>query len=77
MFNCSKKDSCINYKIRCFNCGAVADDLHPYPRYIDRDAQKLKMLDLMRDKSEYFSSAENMCMLVNYLVENGVVIREG
>lgn len=69
MLNCPKKDTCINYKIRCFNCGAVADDLHPYPRYVDREEQKHRLRVLLVNKPETLD-------IVDYLVENGVIVKE-
>lgn len=69
MFNCPKKNTCINYKIRCFNCGAIAEDYNPYPRYLDREDQKRKLRILLANKPETLD-------IVDYLVENGVIVRE-
>lgn len=73
---CSKKDTCVNYRIRCFNCGAMADIFNPYPRYVDKEEQKRRLRILLVNKPDLFLSNEQLFALVDYLVENGVVVRE-
>lgn len=76
MFYCPKKESCINYKVRCFNCGAIADELNLYPRYIDREDQKRKLRTLLVNVPEVWLVNEQLTDIVDYLIENGVVVRE-
>ena len=73
---CHKKHDCVNYKIRCFNCQAISDAMHPYPRYVNKKEHERRLLCLLNDNPTLFSDAvksdEERQRLVTYLVDNGV-----
>lgn len=76
MLRCSKKDTCVNYKIRCFDCGAMSDCLNPYPRYVNKEQHEERLLDLLGDVPDMLDNLERFpwkrTKLVKYLVEHGV-----
>lgn len=77
---CFKKDTCVNYKIRCFNCGAMSDMTNPYPRYSNKIDHKNKLMDLLNKNPELLDGANRFpwkkVNLVDYLVEHGVRVEE-
>lgn len=78
--NCPKKDECVNYKTRCFNCQAISDVMNPYPRYVDKAEHERRLLWLLNGIPEMLSKANNSPYdkkhLVTYLVNNGVRVEE-
>lgn len=47
---CPKKDTCLNYNIKCASCGANSDIYNHYPLYKDRD-----LIEVVRcEKCRYF-----------------------
>lgn len=68
MLNCFKKDECVNYKIRCFNCQAMSHMMQPYPRFVDKNEHERRLTILLNDIQEDMTK-ENF---VKYLVSNGV-----
>ena len=78
--NCSKKDECVNYKTRCFECQAMSDMMNPYPKYVDKPEHERRLLWLLNGIPELLSSANNSPYdkkrLVSYLVTNGVRVEE-
>lgn len=80
IMNCPKKDECVNYKIRCFNCQSVADVINPYPKYVDKAEHERRLLWLLNGIPELLNKAGNSPYdkkhLVTYLVNNGVRVEE-
>lgn len=78
--NCFKKDECINYKTRCFECQSMADMMSPYPNYTDKKEQEKKLNRILADIPALLSRAENSPYdkkrLVRYLINNGVRVEE-
>lgn len=78
--NCFKKDECVNYKTRCFECQAMSDVLHPYPNYIDKAEHERRLLWLLNGIPELLGDAvksdEGKKRLAAYLVNNGVRVEE-
>ena len=78
--NCSRKDECVNYKIRCFNCQAMSDVMHPYPRYASKLDHKNKLTDLLNEVPDLVEGANRFpwkkVKLVDYLVEHGVRVED-
>lgn len=78
--NCNKKDACVNHKIRCFECQAMADVMNPYPRFVDQNEHERRLLWLLNGIPELLGKAANSPYdkkrLVTYLVNNGVRVEE-
>lgn len=76
MMNCFKKNECVNYKLRCFNCQAMAHFTDPYPRFVDKAEHERRLLWLLNGVPELLGDAvksnEDKKRLVTYLINNGV-----
>lgn len=74
--NCFKKDECVNYKLRCFNCQAMSDFTNPYPRFVNKAEHERRLLWLLNGVPELLGKANDSPYdknkLVTYLVNNGV-----
>ena len=77
---CSRKNGCVNYKKRCFECGAMGDVMNPYPYYADVKTNERKLMRLLNDIPELLKmgadSLYDRKRLVTYLVKNGVRVEE-
>ena len=77
---CLKKDECVNYKTRCFECQAMSDVMHPYPNYVDKAEHERRLTWLLNGIPELLSKAGNSPYdkkrLVTYLVTNGVRVEK-
>lgn len=78
--NCYKKDSCVNYKTRCFECQSMSDVMHPYPKYADKAEHERRLTWLLNGIPELLNKAGNSPYdkkrLVTYLINNGVRVEE-
>lgn len=75
--NCSQKDHCINYKLRCFECGAMSNIHDIYPKYVSRDDNRDKLVELLVARPELLSdSLPNALRLADYLAEHNVRVED-
>lgn len=70
---CSKKDNCVNYKIRCFECGVMSDIHNHHPRYVSKEKNRNRLLELI---NEFPDLRPYAIEVVNYLIKNGVRVEE-
>lgn len=78
--NCAKKDTCVNYRTRCFECMSISDICNPYPRYINEEEHERRLTWLLHGVPEMIKSAnesqDNIKRLATYLVNNGVRVED-
>ena len=78
--NCSRKDTCLNHRIRCYECFSMSDMMNNYPEYVDKEEHKRRLLWLLNGIPELLNKANNSPYdknrLVTYLVNNGVRVEE-
>ena len=55
--DCSRKETCVNYKIRCFDCGVTGDFTNPYPRYVNKIEHKDRLMDLLNEVPDMLDGA--------------------